>query len=100
MEHFEHVPIAANNGNRNNSEKTYDFTEKCEELFKLLYEMESFFRPEYNSLKVRKEQYPKFAIKMNCIATIANKLNDKESQEAIKEGYRLYITENKRRSQA
>ena len=95
MEFYEHASTTPSN-NESNYVKTYDYTEKCIQFFKLLYEMDSFLKPEHSFLKARMDKYPKFVTKINSIATIANKLHENDAQEAIKEGYRLYVTENKR----
>jgi hypothetical protein len=95
MEFFEHVSPAPNTEEKSYA-KDFDYTKKCEQFFKLLYEMDSFLKPEHSFLMKRKDMYPKFITKINSIATIANKLHEEDAQEAIKEGYRLYVTENKR----
>ena len=96
MDMFEFVPIESKAEEKSNYVKTESFTEKTEQFFKLLNEMQDFLKPEYYSLKKRMEEFDKFKIKMNCIATIGNALSTKECKNAISEGYRLYIAENKK----
>ena len=95
MELFEHVPVTPNQG-KDNYTKFETHTDKCIQLFRLLNEVFDFLKAEYSDLAPRKDEYPKFAIKMNSIATIGNALNTRECREAIQEGYRLYVKENKR----
>ena len=97
MEMFEHVPVTGTTENRDNYKKIENFTNKCETFFELLNYMPNFLTPEYNSLKKRMDEFPKFKIKMNAIASIANALNTPECKNAINDGYRYYIEENNRR---
>lgn len=97
MEMFEHVPVTGTTENKDNYKKIENFTNKCETFFELLNDMPNFLTPEYNSLKKRMDEFPKFKIKMNAIATIANALNTPKCKNAIDDGYRYYIEENNRR---
>lgn len=96
MEMFEHVPVNTEKQEKSKYEKFNNHTDKCVKMFGLLHEVFDFFKAEYSDLAPRKDEFPKFAIKMNSIATIGNALNNKECREAIEEGYRLYVKENKR----
>lgn len=96
---FNHVPIN-NRGTeyKRDFESTDNCTTKTEECFKMLNEIFDFFGAEYKSLDAgfKKNGYTAFGIKMDSIATIAKALNTPECKDAIKEGYRLYVKENKR----
>ena len=95
MEMFQHVTV-----NEKQEEKSYvkteNYTKKCEQTFELLHDLFDFFKKEYNDLAPRKDNYPKFVTKMNSIATIGNALNNDACRQAIEDGYRLYVKENKR----
>ena len=96
---FNHVPIN-NRGTeyKRDYESTNNYTAKTEECFRILNEIFDFFGAEYKSLDAgyKKHGYEAFGTKMDSISTIAKALNTPECKEAIKEGYRLYIKENKR----
>ena len=93
MEMFKYVPV--NNAGDNSHVKKNDYTKKCEQFFALLHEMFDFLPKEHSDLKNKKVRYPQFDKKMNCIATIGNRLNNEECREAIEKGYELYVTTNK-----
>lgn len=96
---FNHVPVN-NRGTeyKGDFKSTDNYTAKTEEFFKLLNEVFDFLGAEYKSLdaKYKDKGYPKFGIKMDSIAAVAKALNTDACKEAIKEGYRLYIKENRR----
>ena len=96
---FDHVPVS-NRGSEYKKEykNTENYTERTEECFRMLNDIFDFFAEEYRSLDegYKKHGYEKFGTKMDSISTIAKALNTPECKEAIKEGYRLYIKENKR----
>jgi len=96
---FDHVPINDRGTEYKKEYTTTDnYTDKTEECFKLLNEIFDFFGKEYRSLEsgYKAKGYAAFGIKMDSISTIAKALNTTECKEAIKEGYRLYVKENKR----
>lgn len=80
------------------SKKDYVFkshTDKTVECFRLLNEVFDFFKLEYDELEKRSKEFPKFKDKQKDILTIAKALNTEDCKKAIKDGYRLYVTENK-----
>ena len=95
MEMFQYVPVNEKQ-EKSTYVKTENYTQKCEQMFALLHDIFDFFGKEYKDLEPRKDNYPKFAIKMNSIATVGNALNNAACKQAIEDGYRLYVKENKR----
>lgn len=95
MEMLERVPVNTEKQERKDYTKIHNYTDKCAQLFTLLNEVSDFIPAEYYSLNSRKDEFKQFPIKMNAIAAIHNALNNEVCKEAIKDGYRLYVTENK-----